>query len=165
MPIDVEAYKNAMAQFPLGVTIVTAEHANQRLGITVSAFCSVSLEPPLVLVCIEKDLATHALIERSAAFAVNVLHKGQLAWGQRFAGLLPETEDRFEGITCEAAVTGAPLLPGVLSWLDCRVYATYTGGDHTIFVGEVVAASTAGGAAPLLYYDRHWRELAADPLT
>jgi flavin reductase (DIM6/NTAB) family NADH-FMN oxidoreductase RutF len=91
---------------------------------------------------------------------VNVLTTAQQEWGMRFAGRVPELEDRFAGIDTSVAETGAPLLPDVLAWLDCRVSAAHDGGDHTIFVGDVLAARAADGGEPVLYYNRQWRTLA-----
>ncbi|MCC6170225.1 MAG: flavin reductase [Caldilineaceae bacterium] len=168
MPVEPQAFKNSLAQWASGVTVVTsvdisadALAGSQRVGITASSFASVSLEPPRVLICVNKRLYTHGLIERSRVFAVNILNEDQLGWGMLFAGMLPEAEDRFVGIDWRAEVTGSPILPGVLAWLDCRVAHAYDGGDHTIFVGEVEATGTHEIGAPLLYYDRQWRKLDA----
>lgn len=165
MSIDAEIFKNVMAQFASGVTIVTVHHAGQRHGLTASSFTSVSLNPPLILVCVGKELYSHRLIEKSRAFAVNILSARQLDWGVRFAD--PKVEDRFAGIEYTTALTGSPVLPGCLAWADCRLHNVCDGGDHTIFIGEVVAggAPNAGkrtAEAPLLYYNRAWRYLAAE---
>jgi flavin reductase (DIM6/NTAB) family NADH-FMN oxidoreductase RutF len=165
MPVDADIFRNVLAQFASGVTIVTVQVEGQRHGLTVSSFTSVSLDPPLVLACIDKKLHSHRLIEKSGAFAVNILSRRQLDWGLRFAGLIPEIDDRFAGIDFKTAITGSPILPGCLAWADCKVYDIYDGGDHTIFVGEVVAGDApvnreASGGVPLLYYNRAWRQLA-----
>jgi flavin reductase (DIM6/NTAB) family NADH-FMN oxidoreductase RutF len=164
MPVDPQIFKNSLAQWASGVTVVTSVDGDQRVGITASSFTSVSLEPPLILICVDKRLYTHGLIERSQVFAVNILREDQLEWGMRFAGLLPELADRFADIECAAAVTGAPILPGVLAWLDCRLANAYDGGDHTIFVGEVEAAHVQASGEPLLYFSRQWRKLDAERL-
>ncbi|RIK52151.1 MAG: flavin reductase [Chloroflexi bacterium] len=172
MPVEPQAFKNSLAQWASGVTVVTSVDTpagalpdspagSQRVGITASSFASVSLEPPRVLICINKRLYTHGLIERSRVFAVNILNDDQLGWGMLFAGMLPEVDDRFAGIDWRVEVTGSPILPGVLAWLDCRVVHAYDGGDHTIFVGEVEATGTHAIGAPLLYYNRQWRKLDA----
>lgn len=163
MAVEPQVFRDTMAQWASGVSIVTSLDGAQRIGITVSSFASVSLEPPRVLICVAKHLYTNGSIERSGIFAVNVLAENQVEWGMRFAGLLPEIEDRFAGINCFTAVTGSPILPGVLAWLDCRVVHAYDGGDHTIFVGEVEAAEAQPSGDPLLYYSRHWRRLDAQP--
>jgi len=170
MPVDANIFKNVMAQFASGVTIVTVQFEGRRHGLTASSFTSVSLEPPLVLACIDKSLHSHHLIEKSGAFAVNILGARQLEWGLRFAGLMPEIADRFAGIDSETAVTGSPILPECLAWVDCKVHNIHHGGDHTIFVGEVVAGDVLVGRGldddtPLLYYNRAWRQLAGRTLT
>ncbi|HYN87008.1 MAG TPA: flavin reductase family protein [Ardenticatenaceae bacterium] len=166
MPIATDFFKEAMSYFATGVTIVTTRHGDEVHGMTVNAFCSVSLNPMLVLVSIEKTLATHAMIEASGVFAVNILRLSQMEWGERFAGLIPNVEDRFEGIAFKSATSGSPLLPGAIAWVDCRVWAAYDGGDHTLFLGEVLEGAVPGGAEPLLYYHRRWSRLSAEgPLT
>ena len=169
MAVDSQIFRNALAHWASGVTIVTTQgagqHAGQQVGITASSLTSVSLNPPQILICVARKLHTHEVVLGSGVFAVNILHEGQLEWGMRFAGLLPELEDRFAGIAVTTAVTGSPILPDVLGWLDCKVTHAYEGGDHTIFVGEVLAAGYRDDmAAPLLYFYRHWRHLAPGTL-
>ncbi len=96
----------------------------------------------------------------SGYFAVNLLAADQQAWGMRFAGMQPSVSDRFTGIDWYPAQTGAPILPGVLGWLDCRLQDAFAGGDHTILVGAVVACEVGGMEGPLLYFRRDWRRLA-----
>jgi flavin reductase (DIM6/NTAB) family NADH-FMN oxidoreductase RutF len=160
MTIHPNTFKNVMSRFSSGVTVITTYYQGKKHGMTVSSFCSVSLNPPLVLVCIAKHLRSHEFIEKSGVFAVNILGLDQLDWGIRFAGLKPEIVDRFAGITDTSAVTCSPILPGALGWVDCKLRHAYEGGDHTIFVGEVVAGGTNEKDDPLLYYNRAWCELA-----
>ncbi|HEX8682173.1 MAG TPA: flavin reductase family protein [Ardenticatenaceae bacterium] len=162
MAIDIQAFKVAMSQFATGVTVLTTRHEGQNAGITANAFCSVSLDPPLVLVCVDRRLSTHDAIAQSGIFAINILSLLQMEWGDRFAGRYPAILDRFDGIEFTTAVTGSPILPGCLSWVDCTLRHAYEGGDHTIFVGEVVAVDVTGGDPPLLYHDRRWTQLAQD---
>lgn len=159
MAVDGEAFRAVMGQWPSGVTVVTTEHAGERHGMTASSFSSVSLDPPLVSVCIAKHLHTHELIASSGVFGVNILSKDQIDHGKRFAGMLGDI-DRFEGVDIVTAETGAPLLGDAVGWLDCKVWQAYDGGDHTIFVGEVKAADTPNAAAPLLYHSRAWGQFA-----
>jgi flavin reductase (DIM6/NTAB) family NADH-FMN oxidoreductase RutF len=159
MPVDENSFKNAMAQWASGVTVVTSVHEGRNVGITASSFSSVSLSPPRILVCIAKHLFTHGVVENGGVFAVNILGVEHLEWGMRFAGMFPEIEDRFAGIDYTTAETGCAILPGALGWLDCTVAHAYDGGDHTIFVGDVVAAGCANDGAPILYFNRTWRRL------
>ena len=159
MGVDVQDFKNALAHWATGVTVVTTRSADRNIGITASSLTSLSLEPPQILICVGRKLHTHAAILESGIFAVNILNADQVEWGIRFAGRVPEVADRFEDIEFDTATTGCAILPGVLGWLDCTLRHAYDGGDHSIFVGEVVAAGFEPGA-PLLYFNRHWRQLS-----
>ena len=155
-PVDPTLFREAMSRFASGVTVVTARRGEERVGLTASAFASVSLDPPLVLVCVSRALQAHAVIEAERAFAVNILASHQLEVAQRFGGLKPELTDRFEGLAWTVAVTGAPILTDSIASLDCRLHASHPGGDHTIFVGEVVCAAVSNTGEPLVYHRRAW---------
>jgi flavin reductase (DIM6/NTAB) family NADH-FMN oxidoreductase RutF len=159
MGIDAQAFKEVMAHWATGVTVVTTLSAGLPVGITVSSFSSVSLQPPQILICVNKRLQSNEAIQNYGFFAINILGSEQQEWGAIFAGMRPELTDRFAGIAWERAESGAPILPGVLGWFDCRVQHTYDGGDHTIFVGEVLASGARSEGSPLLYYNRNWRQL------
>jgi hydroxymethylglutaryl-CoA lyase len=161
MTFDPNDFKRAMGQFASGVTVVTSKHGETPIGITASSFTSLSLDPPLVLVSLNKKLFTHNVIAESGFFAVNVLSARQLEIGMRFAGMKPEIKDRFAGLQTHTAVTGSPLLPDSLAWVDCSVWSMYDGGDHTIFVGEVKDLSVSELDMPLLYHNRLWRRSEA----
>ncbi len=157
MQLEPEQFKAVLAQWSTGVTVATTvEPGGGWQGITATSFASVSLEPPLVLVCVGKPLAFHAALEASGVFAINILSHDQARWGLVFAGLVPGVTDRFAGIACTTAVTGSPLLPATSGWLDCRVWNAYDGGDHTIYVGEVLAGNWTPDRPPLLYHNRRW---------
>ena len=148
--MDPAEYRRVMGHFATGVTIITTCDAEGRpAGLTANAFASVSIDPPLVLVCVDRTAETHALITRAGHFAVNVLGDAQEALARRFSE--KDRERRFEGVAWREEATGAPVLADVLAWIDCRVQARTGGGDHTIFVGEVAAADALEGA-PLLFY-------------
>lgn len=161
MPFHPNDFKRAMGQFASGVTVVTTKHGDTPIGITASSFTSLSLNPPLVLVSLDKKLFTHNVIAESGFFAVNVLSARQLEIGMRFAGMRPEVKDRFAGLDIHTSETGAPLLPDSLAWVDCKVWNMYDGGDHTIFVGEVKDLSVSDVDMPLLYHNRLWRRSEA----
>lgn len=156
MTVDVQLYKQTMAQWASGVTVITTEHAGHHHGMTASSFSSLSLQPMLVTFNALNTANTLGLIQQSHKFAVNILAEDQTEWGKLFAGMLGSTIDPFAQLGYETAVTGAPILPGVLAWLDCRLYRLYEGGDHQIVVGEVVAAAARGGSRPLAYFNRTW---------
>lgn len=165
MSVEACLFRETMAHWASGVTVVTAMDNGTRVGITASSLASVSLNPPQILVCVNKRLYTHTAIEAGGVFAVNLLQTSQLEWGMRFAGLFPDLHDRFQGIETYTAVTGSPILPDTLGWLDCTVAHAYDGGDHTIFVGQVEACGANESGPPLLYFNRRWRQLHGDALT
>ncbi len=158
MSIDGEAFKAAMARWATGVTIVTSRAGDEIHGMTVSDFSGVSLDPPLVSVCAAKSSNTHGVIQKGRVFSVNVLGADQQALSNRFASKKDEFR-RFEGLDCETASTGAPLIPGALVSFDCRVVAEHDAGDHVIWVGRVESV-TQGGGEPLVYFGGGYRGLA-----
>lgn len=156
MSVSPQEFRNALANFASGVTVVTtADDEGALYGLTVSAFCSVSLVPPMVLVCVEKSTRCHDLFLSKGRFAVNVLGEGQKAVSERFA---TQIEDKFEGIGHALSDTGMPFIEGAITALDCRLEHSYDGGDHTIFVGWVEETSIAGGD-PLLYSEGRYRRI------
>jgi flavin reductase (DIM6/NTAB) family NADH-FMN oxidoreductase RutF len=169
MSYDPDKLRQTMRMWATGVTIVSTQADSRRLGMTVSSFTSVTLEPPLILVCIQKHLPTAQAILESQAFAVSMLGQEHEGLSNRFAGFTPlaEGEDRFDGVAVQIAQTGAPILQEAMGWLDCRLHSVLDGSTHHIFMGQVVEASgyPAEGQieAPLLYYNRGYRTLAPTP--
>ncbi len=155
MPIDEYRFRQAMGHFASGVTVVTAKHADHYYGMTVSSFSSLSLKPPLVLICIDRGVNTHDAIKESGNFVVNVLAKRQEHLSRRFA---TSENDKFTGVAWHIGQLGLPVLEGVLAVIECRLSQTLDGGDHTIFIGEVMDAEVTEGT-PLLYYRRGYHEL------
>ena len=149
--IDPNEFRRVMGHFASGVAVVTTLRPDGHpCGLTVSAVSSVSLSPTLLLVCVDRTSRSHDCIITSGFFAVNVLAEdGGDAVARRFAGR--GEADKFAGVAWTAAETGAPLLAETTAWMDCRVAGSLPGGDHTIFLGEVVAADTRP-AAPLVYF-------------
>lgn len=157
MTATVQDLKQAMSQWTSGVTVVTTRAENGALkGMTASSFTSLSLEPLMILVCVAKKLYSHQVLLENGVFAVNILSEHQKYWGELFAGMHPSIEDRFSVTGYDTALTGSPILPDVLGWLDCRLHQTHDAGDHTIFIGEVIAAKGNPGALPLTYFNRQW---------
>jgi flavin reductase (DIM6/NTAB) family NADH-FMN oxidoreductase RutF len=149
-----------MRQWATGVTIVTSTYQGVNHGMTVSSFTSVSLEPPLVLVCLEHMARTHDLVQRSGIFGVTILAGHQEEISNRFAGRETENLDRFENLPTFTLATGAPFLQEGLATFDCRVVAAYEAGTHTIFIGDVVASQVGiGDLQPLVYYNRSYYQL------
>lgn len=149
MPVSQDEFKSALSRFASGVSVVTTKDAAGRFhGITVSAFCSVSLDPPLVLICIEKVTASHDAFEESAIFVVNVLNESQASLSERFAA---PAEDKFTDIDFRPGIDGVPVLKDALASLECRLTFAYHGGDHSIFVGQVEEVFLSTGK-PLVYF-------------
>jgi flavin reductase (DIM6/NTAB) family NADH-FMN oxidoreductase RutF len=148
-----------MRHWATGVTIVSAIHNGFRHGMTASSFTSVSLTPPLVLVSLEQVTKTHQLVQHAGYFGVTILDQGQQEISDRFAGRLTEFTDRFEGLDVFTLVSGVPFLAQGLSWFDCKVVATYQAGNHTVFIGDVLAARMGEEDPPLIYYNRDYRRL------
>jgi flavin reductase (DIM6/NTAB) family NADH-FMN oxidoreductase RutF len=148
--VAAEQFKDALREWASGVTIVTSRHGEQVHGMTVSSFASVSLDPPLVLVCADQDSNTHGVIAEGGVFAVHVLGRDQGALSNLFASKAEE-ERRFDGLAWEAGVTGAPILADAVAVLDCRVASAHDAGDHVIYVGTVEDVRVRGGE-PLLYH-------------
>lgn len=149
MPVSEIEFRNALSRFASGVSVVTTrDNSGRFFGITVSAFCSVSLVPPLVLICIEKATASHFAFAESGAFVVNILKNSQVDLSERFAAPAP---DKFEDIACHPGIEGIPVLNESLAGIECRLTGVYDAGDHSIFVGEVEATSVSEGD-PLLYF-------------
>lgn len=153
--LDESRFRQVMGRFASGVTVVTSAYEGRLAGLTVSSFTSLSLTPMLVLVCIDLRAASHATITSSGQFAINILAEEQEYLSRRFASA--EAEKFIPG-TFSISPQGLPLLDGALAQIECQLQATLPGGDHTIFVGEVLAATCREGR-PLLYYRSGYHQL------
>ena len=163
MSTDAHAFRDALRLFPAGVTLVTMRSGETVHGLTVSAFASVSPEPPLVAILIDHQHRAHELLQRpGATFAANVLGEEQRALADRFAWM--DDEARFGAGEWTTALTGAPILVDALAWLDCTLHSQHAAGSHTLYIGRVEACGTPRpGALPLVYWNRDYRRLARDP--
>ncbi|MFL5489062.1 MAG: flavin reductase family protein [Gemmatimonadaceae bacterium] len=156
MSVNPDEFRAVLGRFPSGVTVVTTRGPDGvDQGLTVSAFCSVSLEPPLVLICIEKTASSHDALTTAPGFVVNVLSARQEQVARRFAIL---EIDRFTGIGFTRSQNGYAILDDVLAVIECSRVSMTDGGDHTIILGEV-EASRAESGTPLLYYRGGYAEL------
>ncbi len=158
MALDPEHFKLALRRWASGVTIITTRHGEEVGGMTVSAFSSVSLDPPLVLACADKSSNTNPLIAKGGVFAANILSTTQQELSNRFSENGNEAV-RFDGLDCKAGPSGAPWIPGALAVLDCEVDSAHDAGDHVIYVGKVLECAL-GDADPLVYYDARYRAIA-----
>jgi len=163
MAIDVAGFRQVMSQFPTGVTIVTTRVGERLHGSTANAFTSVSLEPLLVLVCLDKKGDTHGLVEQSGIFAVNILGEDQEHLSRLFATKGEGHDHSLRGVPYRYGVTGAPIIEGALAYLDCVVAHRFPGGDHTIFVGEVRDGAILREAPPLVFFRGRYARLAGGP--
>lgn len=154
--MDAATFRSVLGRFASGVTVVTVcDEDGADHGMTVSAFCSLSLVPPLVLLCIDHDASLQEILLGASHFGVNILAAEQEAISRRFAGTDP---DRFEGLGFQRGKRGVALLDGALAHLECSIHTRYEGGDHTIVIGEVESASPSKGR-PLLYYRGGYAQL------
>ncbi|GCE02961.1 flavin reductase family protein [Dictyobacter aurantiacus] len=142
MAIEKELFRQVMGRFATGVTVVTTSSNDVLAGLTVNSFCSVSLNPPLVLICIDNNSSTLPFLRESKIFAVNMLTKHQEQWSRGFATNSPERFEHFCNAPHYTVATGAPIIKDVLAFIDARIVAEYPGGDHVIFLGQVVAMGT-----------------------
>ena len=187
MAIEIDFFRQVMGQFATGITVVTTRNQGTLAGLTVNAFCSVSLEPPLVLICVDLTSNTLPHIRESGTFVVNILTNQQEHLSRCFATSSEERYEHFCHAGYHLAATGSPVIDGLLAFIDARIVAEYPGGDHAIFVGQVVAMGTGGQVAfaddadkrhcsltecdgnapmtdriPLAYYRGQYRHLARD---
>jgi flavin reductase (DIM6/NTAB) family NADH-FMN oxidoreductase RutF len=154
--IDPDAFRSALGRFATGVTILTTrDAAGNDHGMTVSAFCSASLTPPLVLACVDRAADMHAILSTVSHFGISILAEGQEALSRRFAEL---PAGRFDGIGFSRGETGVVLLDDAIAHLECKRLQRYDAGDHDAFLGEVERVSTRG-SHPLLYYRGGYAQL------
>lgn len=154
--IDATQFRHALSRFGSGVTVVTSRDAEERdYGMTVSAFSSLSLDPPLVLVCIDESATWHSVLPDATHFNVHILGAEQEAISRRFAS---ERADRFVDVPHSRNASGLVMLTGVLALLECRITARHRAGDHTIVVGEVERCEVRDGE-PLLYFNGGYAQL------
>lgn len=157
--IDQRLYRDVIGRFATGVTVVTFQNEHMTRGMTANAVSSLSLDPTLLLVCIDKKAMVHAQLELSSAFAVNILAEDQIEVSRTFAqrGL-----QDMAGVSYRTGDTGAPIIEGVLAWFECEVYDRLSGGDHTIYIGRVVALSLDRPEdEPLLFYAGAYRSIGS----
>ena len=156
MPISEDMFKEAMSHFASSVTVVTTRDGDKVHGLTASSFSSLSINPLLILFSLAKHIYSHDMLQRTGIFAVNILGQQQQQIAECFAGRVPGLLDRFANVPYRVVATGSPILLDAIAWMDCKLWTTYDGGDHTIFVGEVLDGDVSGEQLPLLYYRRRW---------
>jgi flavin reductase (DIM6/NTAB) family NADH-FMN oxidoreductase RutF len=156
LSVSSDEFRSVLGRFPSGVTVVTTKAADgSDQGMTVSAFSSVSLEPPLVLICIEKTASVHDALTRAPGFVVNILSAKQEQIARRFSIV---DIDRFEGVGFSRTRNDIVVLDDVLGIIECNRFALHDAGDHTVIVGEVEATRAENGS-PLIYYRGGYAQL------
>jgi flavin reductase (DIM6/NTAB) family NADH-FMN oxidoreductase RutF len=156
MPIDKNQLRQVMGHFATGVTIITTLNKDGQLhGLTANAFTSVSLEPPLLLISVDKKAESYPAFEESKVFTVNILADGQEALSRKFA---VSGGNKFEGVAYRRGANGAAVLEGTLAHIECTLYAAYDGGDHSLYLGEIQEAETREGK-PLVFYRGGYRAI------
>jgi len=160
MSLTTSDFRKAMGRFATGVTIITTDHDGEVHGMTANAFTAVSLDPPLVLVCVDRRARTHAHLHARKRFGVNVLSSRQQAISEYYARP-KETHKHPEsaGAHFDRTTHGTPVLEGALAYLECRLHSAKSAGDHTIFIAEVEQVEVRDGE-PLLYYRSRYRSIA-----
>jgi flavin reductase (DIM6/NTAB) family NADH-FMN oxidoreductase RutF len=154
MPIEKNELRRIMGHFATGVTVITTvSDQGTPYGLTANAFMSVSLEPPLVLISVDKKAESYPYFEQSRVFTINILRDDQEGLSRRFA---VSGGNKFEGIAFHRGANNVPILEDTLAHVECRLHAAYDGGDHTLYLGEILEAETREGR-PLLFYRGGYR--------
>lgn len=162
MSVDASQFKSVLSRWGSGVTVVTMRSGDVIHGMTASAFCSVSLEPPLILVCVGKKQGSYKLMKDAGRFVINFLAEDQSTLSDYFAKPRPESKAQFEAVPHRSSDRGEPYLSGCLAHMECSVWNVAEGGDHDIFIGEVQRIEVNDKLEhPLIYYKGKYRKLAA----
>jgi flavin reductase (DIM6/NTAB) family NADH-FMN oxidoreductase RutF len=157
MEMDPRTFRKAMGCFPTGVTVATTSAPDgEPVGVTVSSFTSVSLEPPLVMFCLDKKTTSLESFKKSLFFAVNVLRAEQKDLSIRFASRMA---DKWAGLTYQKGASGAPILPNCLAVYDCKLEAVHDIGDHLVFVGGIIHLDYDAGGQPLVFFRGNYAEI------
>lgn len=155
-----ESFRTAMGRFAAGVTVVTMASPDEVNAMTATAVSSVSLEPPLVLVCVDRDNHSNKLITESGAFAINILAQDQREFSDTFARPGAGKAEALAAISSSRGPSGSPIIEGCLAYLDCELFASHNAGDHTIFIGKVLKAEVSeANEKPLLYWNGSYAKI------
>lgn len=153
-------FRDAVGGFATGVNVITTQGEDHAYGMTASAFSSVSLDPPMILICIGSSATGSEMVRGNRVFAVNILSAEQEPLSRYFASKdRPRGLDAFRAVPHRQEITGSPILEGAAGYLDCAVHAEHEAGDHLIFIGEVLALGSDAGAQPLLFHGGQYRLL------
>jgi len=153
-------FKETIKKFATGVCVVTTRSNGEINGMTATAISSLSMDPPLLIVCIDKKNRSHELIIDSSSFAVNVLSEEQKESSNVFATPGKDKSEYLQGLETFSKTTGSPIIKDSIAYIDCKLWAVHDGGDHSIFIGEVVDSATLSDNQPLLYFDGDYNAIA-----
>ena len=158
MAVSKDLFKQLLGRFASGVTVVTTKNNEGVHGVTVSAFSSLSMEPPLVLICIARTGSSHDMLLAGQRFVVNILSAKQASLAYKFANPDLDSQARFADENYHTTENGLPVFEANLAHIACRLINTFDGGDHTIFVGEIESGDFSEGEEPLVYYQGQFIE-------
>ncbi|MDO8433248.1 MAG: flavin reductase family protein [Candidatus Binatus sp.] len=157
MPIEKNELRRIMGHFATGVTIITSVRSSGELhGLTANAFTSVSLVPPLLLICVDKKAESYPCFSETRVFTVNILSSDQEALSRKFS---VSGGNKFEGVSYRIGANGAPILDGTLAYIECAVSQEVDAGDHTLYLGDIQQAETPHEGKPLLFFRGGYREM------
>jgi flavin reductase (DIM6/NTAB) family NADH-FMN oxidoreductase RutF len=159
MSIDAASYRRIIGQFATGVTVVTTAVDGRLHGMTANALTSVSLDPLLLLVCVDKGTHAHDELTNAGRFGVNILAEEQEEVSNLFAATTEPEQGRLQGVSYHLGPNGAPIIDGCLAYVECAVTDRCPGGDHTIFIGEVLGGEIVREAPPLVFFEGRYRRL------
>ena len=162
MAVSSDTFRDVLGRFATGVTIITLKNSEGFHGLTVNSFTSVSLSPPLILICIKKGATSHVCFSDTNSFVVNILSQRQQELANRFSTPELTSAVRFHDIPLKVSAEGIPILEGNLGHLECKIVTEFEGGDHTIFLAEVVTASLMEETSPLLFYGSQYAHLTEE---
>jgi flavin reductase (DIM6/NTAB) family NADH-FMN oxidoreductase RutF len=155
-------FRDTVGSFATGVTVVTTRGEEHGYGMTANAFSSVSLDPPLVLVCVISQSEGSEHIQRNGCFAVNILAEAQEPISRYFSSRdRPRGKDAFRDVEHHIGPSGSPILEGAIGYLDCRLHETYPAGDHEIFIGEVLELGASADGQPLVFHGGQYKLVAS----
>ena len=160
--VDAQLFKNILARWTAGITVVSVAAAGDWQAITVNSFASVSMNPPLICLNVANRLDARRYIAREGHFAISILSDQQLELGKRFAGYYDDQlNNRFDGLDCALTALQDPIIPDCMAWLACTVEHLINVGENTMFIGRVQDGGWTDEHSPLLYYNRQWGSFRA----
>lgn len=160
--VDGQAFRMHMRRYPTGVTVITSHAGDVHHGMTANSVTTLSLEPPSYLICVKKDARLHPVIEAAQHFCVNLLAADQGAVSATFANIDLTDDERWETVSFRDSGIGARVIDGCTGYAECKVTASYDGGTHTIYIGEVMRLEAGEEKPPLVFYGGRYRELAPE---